>query len=256
MKKIYYQRNKTKVTTLSTKKLRTYTIRALDYEDAYNQLLSKHLNLSKAMTKSLAKIFSMKENRLTWASNLNSLLGQLYIILVNLFQKYKIRILSVVIIMGITNYLVLSWIRTNVSHVFYQLVNFKSLIDYFMKVPLIVVIFCIMWLLFLIPKKKYNVISMFCIIFADLVYFWIDRDSYVYFDNQNSLSYIKIGEGTLENIYFFILSLLTSLVVSFIVFNILDEIYKWLVGINKRIEAPKLSLIWAIIAFLLGVLLK
>ena len=55
---------------------------------------------------------------------------------------------------------------------------------------------------------------------------------------------------------FFILSLLTSLVVSFIVFNILDEIYKWLVGINKRIEAPKLSLIWAIIAFLLGVLLK
>ena len=77
---------------------------------------------------------------------------------------------------------------------------------------------------------------------------------YIYFDPNNT--YVKVGKSVIENVYFLTFCLLTNLVVSFIVFNILDEIYKWLVGTNKRIEAPKLTLIWTIIAFLLGLLWK
>lgn len=123
-----------------------------------------------------------------------------------------------------------------------------------MKLSLISVAVGATWLLFLIPKKKYNVISLFFIIVIDLIYFWKAKDLYIYFDPNNT--YVKVGKSVIENVYFLTFCLLTNLVVSFIVFNILDEIYKWLVGINKRIEAPKLTLIWTIIAFLLGLLWK
>lgn len=127
--------------------------------------------------------------------------------------------------------------------------------DNFMNLPLILTIFCILFLLFLIPKKKYNVISMFAALAIDLLFFWIDKDSFVNFDSS-SFYFLKIDKSVLENTCFLVLLLVTVFVVSLIVYDTFEAIYKWLVGTNKSIEAPKLSLIWAIVAFLLGLLLK
>ena len=118
-----------------------------------------------------------------------------------------------------------------------------------------ITIFCILFLLFLIPKKKKNVILMFIILVADLTFFWKDKDSFINLDNSSSYI-LKIGQSVLENTCFLVLLLVTVFVVSLIVYDTFETIYKWLVGTNKSIEAPKLSLIWAIVAFLLGLLLK
>ena len=96
---------------------------------------------------------------------------------------------------------------------------------------------------------------MFVALVIDLLFFWIDKDTFVNFDSS-SFYFLKIDKSVLENTCFLVLLLVTVFVVSLIVYDTFETIYKWLVGTNKSIEAPKLSLIWAIVAFLLGLLLK
>ncbi|MCR1233109.1 hypothetical protein [Streptococcus suis] len=255
MKKIYYQKDRTKVVAIDVHKIRTYSITAMDYADANRKLVKKHLRLSKAMEKRLSKIFSSKDNKLAILSWLNDLLGRTYLHLVDFLKKNRIRLLGISAIMGMINYLILSWMKANISTLSYRVINHASITDHFMNFSMIITAFCVIFLLFLIPKKKYNVISMFVVLFADLIYFWIDKDSFLNLD-KGGFYYLKIGEGVLKNHFFLALLLVTVHVISKIVYDTCEAIYKWLVGKNKSIEAPKLSLIWAIVAFLLGLLFK
>lgn len=254
MKKIYYQKDKQKLIAVSAKKIKNHQILAKDYNDAEIKLLKKHLVLTRTIKKNLERLFSSSKNNLIGADVINGWLGYAYKSILTFVNKNRIRILGVISIMGITNYLFLNWIKTNITHLSFRFANYTSISSSFMKLSLISVVVGATWLLFLIPKKKYNVISLFFIIVVDLIYFWKAKDLYIYFDPNNT--YVKVGKSVIENVYFLTSCLLTNLVISFIVFNILDEIYKWLVGTNKRIEAPKLTLIWTIIAFLLGLLWK
>ena len=45
MKKIYYQKDKTKVVVIGTKKIATHSIFAKDYVDAQQKLQKKHVQL-------------------------------------------------------------------------------------------------------------------------------------------------------------------------------------------------------------------
>lgn len=254
MKRIYYQKDKKKVVAIDIKKIATHSIFAKDYESAHQKLLKKHVTLSQGMDKRLRKIFSVKETK-PKAKQLNDFLGQLYVYLVKFLKTNRVKILGIFAIMGMVNYFTLSWLKANISYLSHIKINHASLTDNFMNFPLMITIFCILFLLFLIPKKKKNVILMFIILVADLIFFWKDRDSFINLGN-NSFYILKIGQSVLENTCFLFLLLVTVFVVSLIVYDTFEAIYKWLVGTNKSIEAPKLSLIWAIVAFLLGLLLK
>ncbi len=255
MKKIYYQKDKTKVVVIGTEKIATYSIYAKDYVDAQQKLQKKHVQLSNRMERRLSKIFSSKEAKFSLLSQLNDLIGQSYVNLVNILKKIRVKVLGIFAIMGLVNYLALSWMETNISYLSHIKINHASKTDNFMNLPLMLTIFCILFLLFLIPKKKYNVILMFIVLAIDLLFFWIDKDSFVNFDSS-SFYFLNIDKSVLENSFFLVLLLVTVFVISLIVYDTFEAIYKWLIGTNKSIEAPKLSLIWAIVAFLLGLLLK
>ena len=255
MKKIYYQKDKTKVVAIDTKKIATHSIYAKDYVDAQQKLKNKHVHLSSRMERRLSTMFSSKEAKFLWISQLNDLIGQSYVNLVNFLKKIRVKVLGIFAITGLVNYLTLSWMKTNIFYLSHIKINHASKTDNFMNLPLILTIFCILFLLFLIPKKKYNVIAMFIALVIDTLFFWIDKDSFVNFDSSG-FYFLRIDKSVLENTCFLVLLLVTVFVVSLIVYDTFEAIYKWLVGTNKSIEAPKLSLIWAIVAFLLGLLLK
>lgn len=153
MKRIYYQKDKKKVVAIDIKKIATYSIFAKDYESAHKKLLKKHVTLSQEMDKRLGKIFSVKETK-PKATQLNDFLGQLYVCLVKFLKTNRVKILGIFAIMGMVNYFTLSWLKANISYLSHIEINHASLTDNFMNLPLMITIFCILFLLFLIPKKK------------------------------------------------------------------------------------------------------
>lgn len=146
MKRIYYQKDKKKVVAIDIKKIATYSIFAKDYESAHKKLLKKHVTLSQEMDKRLGKIFSVKETK-PKATQLN-------VCLVKFLKTNRVKILGIFAIMGMVNYFTLSWLKANISYLSHIEINHASLTDNFMNLPLMITIFCILFLLFLIPKKK------------------------------------------------------------------------------------------------------
>ena len=160
MKKIYYQKDKQKLIAVSAKKIKNHQILAKDYNDAEMKLLKKHLVLTRTIKRNLEKLFSSSKNNLV-LDVINDWLGYEYKSILNFVNKNRIRILGVISIMGITNYLFLNWIKTNITHLSFRFANYTSISSSFMKLSLISMVVGATWLLFLIPKKKYNVIYLF-----------------------------------------------------------------------------------------------
>ncbi|WP_455453016.1 hypothetical protein [Streptococcus salivarius] len=153
MKRIYYQKDKKKVVAIDIKKIATHSIFAKDYESAHQKLLKKHVTLSQGMDKRLRKIFSVKETK-PRAKQLNDFLGQLYVYLVKFLKTNRVKILGIFAIMGMVNYFTLSWLKANISYLSHIRINHASMTDNFMNLPLMITIFCILFLFFLFQRKK------------------------------------------------------------------------------------------------------
>lgn len=252
MKKIYYLKNGTKLVAISEKKIRINSIKAVNYTEAYNKLTAEHINIPQKMKNRLGKIFTEYDSESEWIARLNSRLGHFFVRIV----ENRVRLLGVFAITGMVNYLTLDFLKSHILQLSFVLPNPKKTIDIFSYLSIFASFFSILFLLFLIPKKKYNVVLMILTLVFDGLYLWLDKETFIFHDKVNNLFNFNVGTGILKDNLFLTLLMLTTMALSFIVYNIISEIYKWLIGTNRSIEVPKLSLIWAIIVFILGLLFK
>ena len=154
MKKIYYQKDKTKVVVIGTKKIATHSIFAKDYVDAQQKLQKKHVQLSKRMERRLSEIFSSKETQFSLLIQLNDLIGRTYVNLVNFLKKIRVKVLGIFAITGLINYSTLSWMGTNISYLSHIKINHASKIDNFMNLPLMLYNFFVFYFFCFLFQRK------------------------------------------------------------------------------------------------------
>ena len=250
MKKIYYIGEKGKLKKISSKKLESEYIYTKGVDDAKKQLKSKGIEVDKKKSKELAKIF-VNNNVLR---NLNDFIRK-SIDFVNKHTSWS-TILFCIFIASIINFTILMLFkyRLPISFSFSQ----SSLLDSYKNISIVIAIISFIWQIFLIPNRRIIAIEAVVVFFSYFIMgIILEKKGLMNIDFTKGIIIIKIGNNIGNiGVFFLILNCINSILVGIIIYNILKSIYNWIFGKNGGMEAPKLSFIWTILAFILGLILK